>query len=158
MIHLTEKKQTREKKNENRKKKTIVSVKMDSQKDLFEDQSQSPRVQGANFSSMPSYLYKDVVLFQWNIKENSSRFKVFDRKLFPEIKDSWIKGQLKSNSRMKKLKNLTDDGDVFSLFAKIESGKSKKYNMLYNISKTRPTLYYNDNYTCFVRKAEILSL
>lgn len=95
---------------------------MDSQCDMFEDQP--PRIETEKSASLPCYLYKGVILFQWNIKENTSRFKAFDRELFPEIKENWIQCQLKPNSRLKKLNNLTEDGDVFSLFSKVESGKN----------------------------------
>lgn len=72
--------------------------------------------------SLPTYFYKWVILFQWDIKENKSRFKVFDRDLFPEIKNEWVKGQLKDVSRGKKLKKLAAENGEFSLFGKIENG------------------------------------
>lgn len=94
---------------------------MESQRDFFEDTP--PRNVKKLSSSLPCYFYKWVILFQWFVKEKSGRFKVFERSLFPEIKDHWISGQLKANSRLKKLTNLSEENDVFSLFAKVQSGK-----------------------------------
>lgn len=87
--------------------------------DFFES-SQTENMQVT--ASLPCYLYNLVILFEWGIEEKMGRFKVFERKLFPEIKDAWIKGQLKPNSRFKKLKKLSEEAGVFSLFGKIESG------------------------------------
>ena len=100
---------------------------MASQCDFF-DQSQVEVDTGRKLSaSLPNYFYKWVILFQWNMDDNKSRFKIFERNLFPEIKDEWMKGQLKEVSRAKKLKKLEAEEGEFSLFAKVESGKSKNY-------------------------------
>ena len=95
---------------------------MSSQVDIFQDSQTDPRDNNVS-ASLPPHLYKWVILFQWEIKEQACRFKVFERNLFPEIRNEWIEGQLKENSRFKKLKKLSEGNDVFSLFSKVEAGK-----------------------------------
>lgn len=99
---------------------------MESQIDFF-DATQESVVSGKRkvSASLPNYFFKWVILFQRNISENIGQFKIFERDLFPEIKNDWILGQLRANSRFKKLKKLSGNEDgIFSLFAKIEAGKS----------------------------------
>ena len=102
----------------------IQMKKMDSQLDFFAATQPSPNGHGKRISaSLPAILYKWVILFHWNVKEKEGRFKLFERNLFPEIKDVWIECQLKGSSRYKKLKKMSDENEVFSLFAKVENGK-----------------------------------
>lgn len=95
---------------------------MSSQKDLFDDNMSDISGDRKITSSLPVYVYKWVIMFQWNILENKSRFKLFERVLFPEIKDEWIRGQLKAKSRAKKLKPFSAEHGTFSLFGKVEIG------------------------------------
>ena len=99
---------------------------MASQRDFFDESSNDEK----KVCSLPTHLYNWVILFQWDVPENSGRFKFFERNLFPEIKDAWIQGQLKANSRAKKLKPFQSEGGTFSLFGKIESGMFLLLNLI----------------------------
>lgn len=112
---------------------------MASQRDVFSDTaSERGSLKGKKVSgSLPNFLYKWVVLFKWNALIEENRFVICERKQFPEIKDSWVNGQLSSNSRAKHLRTLRalPDG-TFSLFAKIEEGTdtNRQKNILDNLN------------------------
>ena len=96
-----------------------------SQKDMF---CSSPEVSPARIkSSLPSnlsYVYLWCILFDWdeNVEEP---FNIYQVALFStrDLKPNWLKGDLDSEGRQKKLKFRAFPGKSFSLFAKIEKCK-----------------------------------
>lgn len=89
-----------------------------SQQDLFEDGGERRRF--FSLPSKPSINYKWLVIFNWN---GQNPFKIFERAMFKEIKDEWVKGQLKANSRAKKLMVSALPAQTVSLFGKVDESK-----------------------------------
>lgn len=67
-----------------------------------------------------SFIYRWVIIFNWN---GENPFKVYEREMFKEIKDKWIQGLLKGNSRAKKLMVSALPAQTISLFAKVDQSK-----------------------------------
>lgn len=75
-----------------------------------------------NCISLPvgTITYRWVIIFNWN---GDCPFKAYERAMFKEIKEEWIKGQLKPKSRAKKLMLSSLPAQTVSLFGKIETSK-----------------------------------
>lgn len=90
-----------------------------SQVDLFDEEKKDTR-QCVSLPSLSSITYRWVIMFNWN---SENPFKVFERAMIKEIKDDWVKGQLKATSRAKKLMVSTLPAQTVSLFGKIDESK-----------------------------------
>lgn len=98
---------------------------MASQQDPFRDCPSSPSSYSLDSGKKTEYLYEFVILFNWDVdlREPFSYHKI---SLFTDkdIKPQWISKNLRLESRVSKLKNLSPfPGQTMSLFAKIELGK-----------------------------------
>ena len=107
----------------------------DSQADMFFSQvGKKSRKEKEKYisSSCPAktvYEYSFVILFNWSMGCERP-FKIYNLQAFDEneIKESWIKFQMKNKTRMKKLTGLAEVPDkAVSLFAKIERCIDTKY-------------------------------
>lgn len=94
---------------------------MASQQDLFDETMPENSARKVS-SSLPATLFNGVILFKWKSTKKQEKFQFHDRKIFPEIKNQWVEGILKPNSREKVLKPLASKAGEFSLFGKVESG------------------------------------
>ena len=92
-----------------------------SQGDLFAENDNGIDSQRKCMSlPVKSLVYRWLIIFNWN---GEIPFKVFERKMFKDIKDEWVRGQLKPRSRAKKLMVSALPAQTVSLFGKVDESK-----------------------------------
>lgn len=106
-----------------------------SQIDIFQE---SDNISQRQCVSLPAMNYRWVIIFNWH---GEQPFKVFERAMFREIKDSWMKGQLKAKSRAKKLMMSSLPAQTVSLFGKIDESKIFFLNLNNAITICFPYFY-----------------
>lgn len=90
--------------------------------------------------------YNYLILFAWNA-EVQDPFNLFLRtkSASPEIPDNWLMKSMVEGARLQKRKLQCMNGQVFSVFAKMERGMMQIRQQLNRISKLLSNVYYTQN-------------
>ena len=91
--------------------------------------SQVPSSQMGPPKNSTSLVYDQIVLFNWS-KDELHPFKVYPRSDFrdEEIRDEWLKYQMRPKSRIRKLKSISKlPNQNLSMFAKVQSRKCETF-------------------------------